>query len=398
MRGGQTVPSVRSWKSADIDGKRILVRVDLNVPIVGGRVAEDWRVRAVLPTIRFLTDRGARVILLAHLGRPKGKRVASLSLRPVAKRLAILLGKPVSFVSEVVGARVEKTIARSAPGDVILLENLRFYAGEEKNGVTFARALAALGDRFVQDGFAVCHRNDASLVSLPKLLPSAAGLLLSEEIAALSHLLMHPKKPFVVLIGGAKIETKMGVIRTLAAKAQTVAIGGTLLIPFLKASGYAVGASPVTAADVRVAKRLLALRSLLLPIDVVVATSPKAKPFVRKVREIGAGECIYDIGPATIRAYAKKIRGAQTIVWNGPMGFAEIPAFSHGSHALAWIVASRSRGKAYGVIGGGETIQMMRKREVIDWVDWVSTGGGAMLTFLEGKTLPGIAALQKKRS
>ncbi len=388
--------SIRDWKSAELDGKRIVVRVDLNVPIVRGRVVDDWRLRAVLPTIRFLTDRGARVILLAHLGRPKGKRVPELSLRPVAKRLATLLGKPVSFVPEVIGRRVQKAIARSAPGDVLLLENLRFFPGEEKNGVTFARNLAVLGDRFVQDGFAVCHRTDASLVRLPKLLPSAAGILLSEEVAVLSHLLTRPKKPFVVLIGGAKIETKIGVIRALAKKAQTVAIGGTLLVPFLKASGYDVGSSPVTAKDVRLAKQLLALRPLLLPTDVVVATSPKAKPFVRKVKEIGAGECIYDIGPATIRAYAKKIRSAQTIVWNGPMGYAEIPTFSHGSHALAWIIASRSRGKAYGVIGGGETIQIMRKREVIEWMDWVSTGGGAMLMFLEGKALPGIAAIQKK--
>jgi phosphoglycerate kinase len=396
MRRGYTIPSIRDWKSGEVDGKRILVRVDLNVPIVRGRVADDWRLRAVLPTIRFLTDRGARVILLAHLGRPNGRRVAALSLRLVAKRLSTLLGKPVSFVSEVIGPRVQKVIARSLPGEVLLLENLRFAPGEEKNGLTFARRLAALGDRFVQEGFAVCHRRDASLVRLPKLLPAAAGLLLIEEISALSHLLDRPKKPFVVLVGGAKIETKIGVIRALTEKAQTVAIGGALLVPFLKALGHAVGASRVAAHDVRLAKQLLTLHSLLLPTDVVVATSPKGKPMVRKISEIGEGEYVYDIGPATIRAYAKKIRSAQTVVWNGPMGYAEIPAFSHGSHALAWIIASRSRGKAYGVIGGGETIQIMKKREVIEWMDWVSTGGGAMLTFLEGKPLPGIVALQKR--
>lgn len=394
--GGVALPSIRDWKASDFDGKRVLVRVDLNVPLLRGRVGEDWRLRAALPTIRFLADRGARVLLLAHLGRPGGKRVPALSLRPVARRLSTLLGKTVTFVPDVTGPRAEKAVLRAKPGDVLLLENLRFFSGEEKNGSAFTRALAKLGDHFVQDGFAVCHRVDASLVGLPKFLPSAAGLLLAEEIRVLSHLLTHPKKPFVVLLGGAKIETKIGVIPALAKKAQTVAVGGMLVIPFLKALGHRVGASPVRAADVRAAKRLLALRALLLPSDVVVARSVSAKPVVRRINEVEAGEFIFDIGPATIRAYAKRIRAAQTIVWNGPMGYGEVPAFSHGTNALAWIAASRSRGKAYGVVGGGETVQIVRKRQLGDWFDWVSTGGGAMLAFLEGKSLPGIAALSRR--
>ncbi len=390
------LPSIRDWRKSELSGKRVFVRVDFNVPVEGGRVRDETRIIASIPTIKYLRERGVKVIVASHLGRPKGKKEAKLSLRPIARAFGRLLNFPVSFIPEVVGPKVERAIAKMEAGEVLMLENLRFNSGEEKAAVAFARSLARLADFYVDDAFASAHRASASISLLPRYLPAAAGLLLEEEIVVLSRLLGKPKTPFFVLIGGAKVETKLGVIKAFLARATAVALGGSLVAPVLKTRGYAVGASPVSKEDLLVAKKIPKSKKLLLPLDVVVAAGPKGRPAVRAVTEIGAKEVIYDIGPETIRAYASLIKRARTIVWNGPLGWFENPKFSHGTKALAWIVAARSRGAAFGVAGGGETVEALRERGVAEWVDWVSTGGGAMLEFLEGKKLPGIQALKKR--
>jgi phosphoglycerate kinase len=388
--------SFADWK-INLQGRRVLLRVDFNVPLKDGKVIEDRRLKSSLSTIRELKDRGAKVVIAAHLGRPRGRKTAALSLRPVARHLAKLLSLPVAFVPETVGERVERAVEKMKSGSVLMIENLRFNSGEEKNDPRFARALGAFADYYVNDAFASSHRDAASITGVPRYLPSAAGALLLEEVKVLSSLLEKAKKPFFVLIGGAKIETKIGVIKNLAKRANAVALGGSLVAPFLKAKGFPIGRSPALPKDVTLAKRLLRDKKILLPIDVVVAKNPKAKALVRDVSAIGRDEIIYDIGPETIRLYSGLIKKAATIVWNGPLGYFEIPKFSHGTKAIALIFAARSRGKAYGVCGGGETVQAVEERKVADWIDFVSTGGGAMLEFLEGKKLPGLKALGEKR-
>jgi phosphoglycerate kinase len=377
-------------------GRRVLLRVDFNVPVKNGRVLEEARLVASLPTINALRERGAKVIVATHLGRPQGRKVASLSLKPVASHLARLLKAPVAFSPEIVGPKTEAASARLRPGGVLMLENLRFDPGEEKNDPRFAKRLAGLADFYVDDAFASAHRPAASISGVPRYLPRAAGLLLLKEVEVLSKLLGKPKRPFLVVIGGAKVETKIGVIRTFARRATAVALGGSLVAPFLKAKGFSVGVSPASAADLAAAKRALGAKNILLPVDVVVAAGPKAKPRVADVADIRSKEVIYDIGPETIRAYAGLVKQARTLVWNGPLGWFEKPCYSHGTKALCLIIAARSRGRAYGVVGGGETIQAVRERGLADWFDWVSTGGGAMLEFLEGKKLPGLEVLRNK--
>ncbi|TAL18965.1 phosphoglycerate kinase [Patescibacteria group bacterium] len=386
--------TVKDWPAERLRGKRVLVRADFNVPMNKGKVGEDWRIKAALPTIRHLSAAGAKIILASHLGRPSGRRSPALSLRPVARHLQQLLGKPTRFVAAASGSKVVRAVRSLRSGDILLLENLRFEAGEGKNSPRFARALADLADFYVNDAFAASHRSAASIVGVQKYLPSAAGLLLAEEIQVLSRLLSNPKKPFLVLIGGVKIETKIGVISALARRATRLAIGGALAVPFLKAKGFSVGASPLKKSDVSLARRILRSRkSIMLPTDVVVAASPKSKAFVRRVDEVGPKEIIYDIGPQTIRAFAAEVKKAETIVWNGPLGLYEERRFSHGTRALALVFGARAQGRAYGVVGGGETIDALALAGVLGYIDWVSTGGGAMLEFLEGKQLPGIEAL-----
>lgn len=383
-----------SWKPETVRGARVFLRVDMNVPIAKGKVLDDSRIRAALPTLRALSALGARTIVASHLGRPDGKRVAPLSMRPVAARLAKLLGAPVAFVPESVGPKVAKAVARLKPGGFLMLENLRFEKGEGKADPRHARALAACADLYVDDAFASAHRDAASISVVPRYLPAAAGLLLAKEVETLSGLLEKPAKPFLALIGGVKVETKIGVINALAKRASAVALGGSLVAPFLKAKGFPVGKSPASAKDVAVAKRALRSRNVLLPVDVTVAVGPKGRAVVRDVAEVGARETIYDIGPETIRAYAGLIKRARTIVWNGPLGWFEEPRFSHGTKAIALVAASRAKGTAFGVVGGGETVQAIEERGLAHWFDFVSTGGGAMLEFLEGKKLPGVEALK----
>lgn len=387
---------LKSLRTAKIrKGTRVLLRADFNVAVEGGKIRDDWRMTRTLPTIARLLRHGARVTVLSHLGRPEGKRAAAASLAPVARHLSELLRAPVAFSRDCVGPAAARTVASLAPGEVALLENLRYHAAEEKNGAAFAKALAAHGDLFVNDAFSASHRAHASIVGIPRHLPSVAGLLLEEEVDRLAALLSKPKRPFVVLMGGAKIDTKIGVMKALLARCDRMLVGGALALPFLAALGLRTGAARPGAGELRVAKTLIRNRKLRLPVDVVVAGGPNGKPHVRAVDGIGPKETVFDVGPATIRAYAAEIRAAKTIVWNGPMGLFEKKPFSHGTMALGRFVAIRSGGRAYGVVGGGETIDALHRTKMAEHVDWVSTGGGAMLEFLEKKTLPGLRPLRK---
>jgi 3-phosphoglycerate kinase len=394
------LPTLKQFKS--LKGKRVLLRVDLNVPMTkDGKIApeDEQRIREVLPTVGRLSKGGAKVILLSHFGRPEGwdKR---LSLAYVAKRLSALLGKKALFVTDSLedDDAVEKKLASMGNGDVAMLENIRFYKGEEKNGVFFARRLARLGDLYVNDAFAVSHRDAASTVGLARLLPSAAGLLMEKEVANLSKLFGEPGRPFVVLMGGAKVSSKLPTLTYLLKIADAVLIGGGMANAFFRAKGHDVGRSEVSREDVVLAKKLLTNKKLVLPSDVLVTTSLAGKADVRVSSPDGIrkGEYVVDIGTQTMRDYAYTLKQAQTIVWNGPVGLFEIKKFSYGSTILGRVIAARSTGRAYGVVGGGETVACLALTGMAEYVDHVSTGGGAMLDFLAGKTLPGLKALLKK--
>lgn len=372
------------------------MRVDFNVPVENGRVRDDWRLLRTLPTIRLLTEQGARLVLMTHLGRPGGRRVATYSVQPVAKRLTEVLGHRVAFAADCVGPSASRAVENVRDGEVLLLENLRFHAGEEKNDRTFARALADHGDVYVNDAFAAAHRAHASTVGITSHLPSYAGCLLEDEVSHLEAVLKKPKGPVAVLIGGAKIDTKIGVMKALLEVADTLCVGGALAIPMLAASGRGVGASVVRPAERTIAKSLLKKKALVLPIDVVVATSKSSGARACSVDEVRPRDIIFDIGPETIRLYAKHIRAARTIVWNGPMGLMERPAFANGTRALARHIGARATGRAYAVVGGGETVEAVRAVRMDEYIDWVSTGGGAMLEFIEQSTLPALVPLIKK--
>lgn len=394
------LPTLKQFKS--LKGKRVLLRVDLNVPLPkGGKIVpeEEQRVREALPTIERLTKGGAKVIIISHLGRPEG-RDKKLSLAPVAKHLSTLLGKKILFVAENLedDDSVEKKLMPLKNGEVAMLENIRFYKGEDKNSVFFARRLASLGDLYVNDAFAVAHRDTASTVGLARLLPGAAGLLMEKEVANLSKLFAEPGRPFVVLMGGAKISSKLPTLEHLLKIADAVLIGGGIANSFFKAKGYEVGRSLVSGEDLGLARKLLKSKKLVLPSDVLVSTSLGGKADVRVSAPdaIRKGEFVVDIGTQTMRDFAYTLKQAQTIVWNGPVGLFEIKKFSYGSTILGRVIAARSTGRAYGVVGGGETVACLALTGMAEYVDHVSTGGGAMLDFLAGKTLPGLKALLKK--
>jgi phosphoglycerate kinase len=390
---------LRTVRDADVQGKRVLVRVDFNVPIESGKVLDDWRLRATLPTIRYLTERGAKVILLSHLGRPKGKRDEQFSLRPVAQRLSELLGQPVQFADDCVGEVAEQGVARLQAGEVLLLENLRFYAGEEANDEAFAQQLAQLGDVFVNDAFGAAHRAHASVHAITKFLPSYAGLLMEREVTHLSRLLEAPEKPFVAVLGGAKVSDKIGVIRNLLTKVDALLIGGAMAFTFLKAQGYETGKSLVEADKLDLANALLGEArekgvELVLPVDVAVAESDAedAATQVVPVTSIPADKAGYDIGPETANLFAERIRTAKTVFWNGPMGRFERTPFKAGTKAIAEALAQCS---GTTVVGGGETAAAAFEFGIADKVTHVSTGGGAALELLEGRELPGIAVLKE---
>lgn len=385
-----------------LSGQRVLLRVDFNVPIIKKKVADDTRLVQALPTIKFLIKKKAKIIIVTHLGRPEGKFVEELKLDPVAKRLSELLKQKINKLSYWSGSKVEKAISRLQNGNVVLLENIRFSSEESGNKGTLAREWAVLADIFVQDGFAVCHRADASVAGVPRYLPSYAGLLLENEIKGLTHVLQKSRPPFIVVLGGVKMETKIPVIKNLLPKADNILVGGGIVNTYLHAAGYEVGDSLVDKDYGKAALAYCKKRKVVLPIDVAVCEKDGKTYRIVELHKkphfvCGAGEKILDIGPESIKLFSSFIGRAQTIVWNGAMGYFEQKPFDAGTLSVAKLVAVRSKGKAFGVIGGGETVQAMELTGLGRYVDLVSTGGGAMLEFLAGKKLPGIEALVRKR-
>ena len=386
----------------DVSGKRALVRVDFNVPRdkATGEITDDVRMRAALPTIEYLIDHDAKVILMSHLGRPKGKVVEELRLNKVAEHLSELLGKPVTKLDECVGPEVEQAVANMKNGDVILLENIRFHPEEEKNDVHFAKKLAALGDIFVNDAFGTAHRAHCSTAGIGTYLPSVSGFLMKKELAGLGAALMNPEKPFVAIIGGAKISDKIGVVSYLIGKADTVIIGGGMANTFLAAQGYDMKASLVEPESIEVAKETLAQAAnagtdLLLPVDVTIAAAFDA-PETAKTVDVDAiddGWMALDIGPKTVALAEEKISTAKTVIWNGPMGVFEQDAFAVGTNALAKAVALSD---AYSVVGGGDSVAAVKKSGMADKINHISTGGGASLEFMEGRLLPGLSVLEER--
>lgn len=384
----------RTLRELDVRGKRVLVRADFNVPLENGRITDDTRIRAALPTIRELLDRGAAVILCSHLGRPKGRVVEELRLAPVARRLEELLGRPVLALPEVVGEEVERRLADLKPGDVALLENLRFHPGETANDPAFADALARLADCYVNDAFGAAHRAHASVVGVARRLPAAAGLLLERELEVLGTLLERPRRPFWAVLGGAKVSDKIGVIERLLELCDGLAIGGAMANTLLAARGYSVGRSLYEPEQVEPARRWLerAGDRLLLPVDVVVTErlEPGAESRVVPVDAIPPEAMAVDVGPATLAAWRERLQGAGTVFWNGPLGVFEVEPFHRGTFALAEFLAGLD---AVTVVGGGDSVAAVRRTGVADRIDHISTGGGASLELLEGKPLPGVEAL-----
>jgi phosphoglycerate kinase len=372
---------IRSVRDLDVGGKRALVRVDFNVPLLpDGSVGDDTRLRATLPTIRHLRDRDASVILLSHLGRPDGKPDPRYSLRPVAAHLAELLGRPVAF---------------DEPADLTLLENVRFHPGEETNDPAFAAELAAKGDLFVNDAFGTAHRAHASTVGVAKLLPSAAGLLLEKEVHALSDVLESPKRPFVAIVGGSKISSKIAVLENLLPRVDHLLIGGAMAFTLLKARGARVGRSLVEDDKLDLARRILEQggRKLMLPVDAVAAAelAPGAATRVVPADDVPDELSGLDVGPSTVERWAVPLRAARTVLWNGPLGAYETPPFAEGTAAIGKVVADSG---ATSVVGGGDLVAALEAAGLADRMSHVSTGGGASLEFIEGRVLPGIAALE----
>lgn len=388
-------------KDIAVAGRKVLMRADFNVPLdVDLRITDDTRIRATVPTIKFLLDKKAgTVILMSHLGRPKGAREAQYSLKPVAVRLKELLGEPVTFIDDCVGDTVKKAIAASRDR-VILLENLRFYAQEEKNDPSFAKQLASLGDIYVNDAFGTAHRAHASTEGVTHYLESAAGFLLEKEIEYLGSAIEAPRKPFLVVLGGAKVSDKIGVIENLIGKCDAFIIGGGMAYTFLKAQGTQIGNSKLEADKLDVASAILkkaaaAGKEIVLPVDHLVVDRIAEDASSQVVGEnIPEGKIAVDIGPQTVRLFTEKLRSARTIVWNGPMGIFEIAPFAHGTKAIAAFIA---RLDALTIIGGGDTAAAVVQFGLQDKMTHISTGGGASLEFLEGRVLPGVAALTDKK-
>lgn len=383
----------------DIDprGKRVLVRVDFNVPIEDGKVQDDTRITAALPTIQNLLDRGAAVVLCSHLGRPKDKPEEKYSLRPVAEYLKTLTTAPVTFVEECVGPRAEAAAKILKPGEILVLENTRFYPGETKNDPGMAKQLASLADMYVNDAFGSAHRAHASTEGVARHLPAVAGLLMEREIRYLGQALADPRRPFVAILGGAKVSDKIEVIRNLLTKADHLLIGGGMANTFFKAQGYEMADSLVEADAVATAKDLLTEGGdkLHLPIDLVIADKFEegAQHKVVPVGDVPVGWRVLDIGPKTVNEFSKLVTEAGTVVWNGPMGVFEMAPFAKGTFALAEAVATS---KADSIVGGGDSVSALQQSGLAEKITHISTGGGASLEMLEGKVLPGLAALQDK--
>lgn len=392
--------SKMSVRDLNVKSKRALVRVDFNVPLDGERVTDDTRITAALPTIQYLQQAGAAVVLMSHLGRPKGQVNAKYSLAPAARRLSELLGQPVALLPDCVGPEVEESVRQLEPGDVALLENLRFHPEEEANDAAFARKLSALGDVYINDAFGAAHRAHASTEGVTQYLPAAAGLLMERELKALGRALSAPERPFVTILGGAKVSDKIAAIENLLDKLDTLIIGGGMANTFLAATGHPVGKSLVEPSLIPLARELLERGrtkgvTIALPTDVVVATdmSGHAPTQVVAVDAVPENTGIFDIGPATARHFSELIEPAKTVIWNGPMGVFEVAPFATGTRAVAMAVAAC---EGFTVVGGGDSVAAIEQLGLGGQMSHVSTGGGASLEFLEGRELPGVAALNDK--
>jgi phosphoglycerate kinase len=387
----------KTIRDIDVKGKKVLVRVDYNVPIKDGKVGDDTRIRAAMPTLNYLLDHGASLILFSHLGRPKGGPDPKYSLKPVADYLSGLMGKPVAFADDCIGASAVAAAATLQPGDVLLLENTRFYPGEEKNDLGIAEKLAALGDVYVNDAFGSAHRAHSSTEGIARFRPGVAGFLMEKEIQYLGQAIADPKRPFVAILGGAKISDKIGVIRNLLTRADSILIGGGMANTFFKAEGYPVGDSLVEDEALPTARELLEASQgkLRLPVDVVIANSfdAAAEKKVMAMGPIPDGWRIMDIGPEAVAAFSKTLNTAGTVVWNGPMGVFEFPRFAEGTFGVAKAVAASH---AVSIIGGGDSVAAINQSGLEGKITHISTGGGASLEMLEGIALPGVAALQDK--
>ena len=390
----------RSVRDLDARGKRVLVRVDFNVPVKDGRVTDDTRIRRALPTIRHLLSEGAHPVLISHLGRPKGGPDPKYSMDPVAQRLEEVLGEPVLKLDAAVGLEVEEALDSWDGSGVVLLENSRFYPGETKNDPEFSGQLASLADLYVDDAFGAAHRAHATTVGVAEQLPAAAGLLLEEEVDYLDGVLESPERPFVAILGGAKVSDKLGVIESLLGVADTLLIGGAMCFTFFKAKEHEVGDSLVEDDYIEEAARLMdeAGEKLVLPVDVVVADSMEedAGGETVGVDEIPPGKMGLDIGPRTVELFEEHIAGAMTIFWNGPMGVFEIDAFARGTEGVARAVAGAGESGATTVIGGGDSVAAVSELGLEEKMSHISTGGGASLEYIEGKELPGVAVLPEK--
>jgi len=393
--------AIKCIDEIEIAGKRLFIRVDFNVPLGDdGEVKDDTRIKASLPTIRYAVDKGAKILLASHLGRPKGKVMPELSLAPIARRLSALLGKEVGMAPDCVGEQVRSLVERMKEGEVLLLENLRFHAEEEANAPEFAKQLAGLADIYVNDAFGTAHRAHASTEGIVHHLETAVcGFLMKKEIEYLINALVAPERPFVAILGGAKVSDKIGVVKNLMGKVDTILIGGGMAYTFLRARGYEVGRSLVEDDKVPLAKGILKeaqerKMDLRLPLDVVVARdfTPDAEHKVVTIKEIPSGWTAMGIGPQTVEAFAAVISKAKTIVWNGPLGVFEMKAFAAGNEAVAKAVAASG---ALSIVGGGDSIAALNALGLTDKITHLSTGGGATLELLEGKTLPGIAVLDR---
>lgn len=387
-----------------IRGKRVLTRVDFNVPVKDNKVGDDTRIRAALPTIKKIITSGGKAILMSHLGRPKGQVKPEFSLKPVAERLADLLGLPVKFANDCIGPEVENSVNNLKEGEIILLENLRFHQQETDNDASFSQKLADLGNVYVNDAFGTAHRAHASTEGVTRFLkPAVAGYLMKKEIEYLSNALAQPKRPFVAIIGGAKISGKIDVIKNLLQKVDILLIGGGMIFTFYKARGYSIGKSLLEEDKIGEAESLLKMNlpdnvKMILPDDVLVAESlePPFKTRVVGKDFIGEGSIGVDIGPKTQGVFTKKIKTARTIVWNGPMGIFETDEFAGGTIAVAKAIAKATDSGAVSIVGGGDSVAALAKAGLTEKITHVSTGGGASLEFLEGKTLPGVAALTER--
>ncbi|MFH1421808.1 MAG: phosphoglycerate kinase [Planctomycetota bacterium] len=386
----------------ELQDKRVLVRVDFNVPLSDGKVVSDVRIRAALPTINKIINSGGTAILMSHLGKPKGKVKPEYSLKPVAAHLSGLINKEVVFINDCIGEEVEKKVAELKKGSIALLENLRFHAGEEENDFVFAEALGKLGDAYVNDAFGTAHRAHASTAGIPTFLPSGLGYLMQKEVESLGKLLEEPERPFIAILGGAKVSDKIGLIKNLMVRVDSFLIGGAMAYTFLKAKGQKTGASRVEEDKISVAKETLAAaeadkKTFILPVDHVLGEKFEDNTSVSNAAgDIPDGKMGLDIGTQTVSQFCAEIARAKTILWNGPSGVFEWANFSNGTMKIAEAVAEATKKGAFTVCCGGDTVSAVEKFGVADKVSYISTGGGASLEFLEGKELPGIAAISDK--